>query len=508
MKVTKSLLLATATGFVALSGAQAADLPVKAKPVEYVKICSAYGAGFYYIPGTDICLRVGGYVFVETGVKGAAAAVNVLYNGTQFTTDDNYVAWRARGHVILDARNNTAYGTLRAYFVGGVSVATPGGNVPVNSYAGAASASIDRAFIQFAGFTAGFTESFFSFGGAYSIVASASLAWDWLPLIAYTAQLGNGVSATLSIEDGAHRRTSAGAGFVGFNSATPTLASSALQFGSAVYGGASVPDIVANLRVDQAWGSAQIMGALHEVRVADQLTGPASTNEFGYAVGGGFEIKTPQTGNPNNSFLVQGAWTKGAIEFTGLAASPAAGAPVVGWNTGVPSAIAYLSDGYVPGCQTVAFPGSNTGCQGLQLTKAWSAYAAYRHYWTPTLRTGFAAGYTEVDVPSAINLGTFNSTGANATGNLLGPGVGLPDVELWQGFVSTIWSPVAGLDLSLDVVYSKVKTKCANPASATTGCFTHVGNPTGAAQIATSNGLGGSGSEDIWTVWTRIRRNF
>ena len=333
-------------------------------------------------------------------------------------------------------------------------------------------------------------------------MASSSLAWDWLPLIAYTAQLGNGVSATISVEDGTARRIGASTGFVGFNSLAPTAAASAIGFGASIYGGSIVPDIVANVRVDQAWGSAQIMGALHEVRVADQFTGPASGREWGYAVGGGFEIKTPQTGNPNNSFLVQGAWTKGAIEFTGLGSSPVTTASAVGWNTGVPTAISYLSDGYVPGCSTVAFPGPNTGCQGLSLTKAWSAYAAYRHYWTPMLRTGFAAGYTEVDLPSSINLGTFNSTL---------PGVGIADLELWQGFVSTIWSPVAGLDLSLDVVYSKVKSKCANPVTGgltPTGCFTPVGGPTGANQLATSNGIGGSSSEDVWTVWTRVRRNF
>ncbi|MGB7257197.1 MAG: porin, partial [Pseudolabrys sp.] len=28
-----------------------------AKPVQYVKICSLYGAGFYYIPGTDTCIK-------------------------------------------------------------------------------------------------------------------------------------------------------------------------------------------------------------------------------------------------------------------------------------------------------------------------------------------------------------------------------------------------------------------------------------------------------------------
>ena len=59
MKMVKSLLLGSAAGIVAVAGAQAADLPVKAKPVEYVKVCSLYGAGFYYIPGTDICLKIG-----------------------------------------------------------------------------------------------------------------------------------------------------------------------------------------------------------------------------------------------------------------------------------------------------------------------------------------------------------------------------------------------------------------------------------------------------------------
>jgi hypothetical protein len=480
MKVTKSLLLGAAAGLVAMSGAQAADLPVKAKPVEYVKICSAYGAGFYYIPGTDICLRVGGYIFVETGVKGRNAAVNILALGNQLTTDDNYNQWRARGMVILDARNNTAYGTLRAYGVFGVSYQTtdPG---PVNAPSGAATVpSLDRAFIQFAGFTMGFTESFFSFGGAYSIVASSSLAWDWVPLIAYTAQLGNGVSATLSVEDGTTRRISAPTGLTG---GAPTVGASLNAFGSAIYGGAYVPDIVANVRVDQAWGSAQVMGALHHIRVADNLTGPASGHKWGYAVGGGFEIKTPQTGNPNNSFLVQGVWSKGALEFTGLGSSPVTVASVFGWNVGTPTALSYLSDAWCSG---------QPGTCSVQRSEAWSAYGGYRHYWTPMLRTGFAVGYTEVDQPGSVNLGTGTSVPGTA---------GIADLELWQGFVSTIWSPVPGLDLSLDVVYSKVKNKCSNAA----GCFTFVGDD---GPGTTTNGIRPGGSEDLWTVWTRIRRNF
>src|SRR3954463_4942069 len=65
MKMVKSLLLGSAAGLVAVAGAQAADLPVKAKPVEYVKICSIYGAGFFYIPGTDTCIKIGGWVRAE-----------------------------------------------------------------------------------------------------------------------------------------------------------------------------------------------------------------------------------------------------------------------------------------------------------------------------------------------------------------------------------------------------------------------------------------------------------
>ena len=60
----KSLLLGSAAALVAVSGAQAADAVVIAEPepVEYVRVCDVYGTGYYYIPGTETCLRIGGYV--------------------------------------------------------------------------------------------------------------------------------------------------------------------------------------------------------------------------------------------------------------------------------------------------------------------------------------------------------------------------------------------------------------------------------------------------------------
>ncbi len=80
MKMVKSLLLGSAAGLVAIAGAQAADLPVKAKPVQYVKICSLYGVGFYYIPGTDMCIKVGGWARYETGVGYAGSFTTEWYN--------------------------------------------------------------------------------------------------------------------------------------------------------------------------------------------------------------------------------------------------------------------------------------------------------------------------------------------------------------------------------------------------------------------------------------------
>ena len=76
MSKIKGLLLGTAAGLVAVAGAQAADMPVKAAPVQYVKICSLYGDGFYYIPGTDTCLKMGGYLESRPNTTAAAAVLS------------------------------------------------------------------------------------------------------------------------------------------------------------------------------------------------------------------------------------------------------------------------------------------------------------------------------------------------------------------------------------------------------------------------------------------------
>src|SRR5579872_2665972 len=91
MKMVKSLILGSAAGLIAVGGAQAADLPVKAKAVEYVKVCSLYGAGFFYIPGTDTCLKIGGYASYEAdfgpGLRGSD--IQSYNNSNGLGTRDN-----------------------------------------------------------------------------------------------------------------------------------------------------------------------------------------------------------------------------------------------------------------------------------------------------------------------------------------------------------------------------------------------------------------------------------
>src|SRR5262245_46906583 len=104
MKIVKRLFLGSTAGLVVVSGTQAADLPVKAKPVEYVRICSLYGEGFYYIPGADVCLRVGGYVRADWGWNVSNGSMAPTYTGARAAADRQTIPYvsRARAESAFD----------------------------------------------------------------------------------------------------------------------------------------------------------------------------------------------------------------------------------------------------------------------------------------------------------------------------------------------------------------------------------------------------------------------
>src|SRR5262249_34143456 len=176
--------------------------------------CTAYGAGFYYIPGTDICLRVGGYVWSEFEVNNYGAGPN--YASGAIGADhirnrgDDWTSFRVRSDLILDARTNTEYGTLRAYTSTGWQWTTNAGGfyqLQLPASTGNYAWYYDRAFIQFAGFTFGYVGSFFDFDPSLILNQQTSKSFKFTPAIAYTAQLGNGISVTAAVEDSTTRRT-------------------------------------------------------------------------------------------------------------------------------------------------------------------------------------------------------------------------------------------------------------------------------------------------------------
>jgi hypothetical protein len=300
----KSLLFGSAAVLAAGTGAQAADLPI-AEPVEYVRICDAFGTGFFYIPGTDTCLKLSGYVRYQSGVvfgdnEDLGRRFGFFANGLSFPVPGNTVNnWttQVRGHVEWDARTQTDIGLIRAFIAlegtrGGRNV-TPGDNtVPILGVPGYATEfGLASAFIQVSNdwgtWTAGKFGSFFDFWGDHSFSSfrlGIEPGTDDPNLVAWTFAGGNGFSFTISSEDpdSIGRRRN----------------------GDDDYEGLEFPDGVANIRVDQGWGSAQVMGAVRHIH-------DVNGDGIGFAVGAGLGINIPGGWR----FDSQGGYSEGAISY-------------------------------------------------------------------------------------------------------------------------------------------------------------------------------------------------
>jgi hypothetical protein len=451
MKMVKSLLLGSAAGLVAVAGAQAADLPVKAKPVEYVKVCTLYGAGYYYIPGTDVCMKVGGYVRQEwayqygnditAGPWAGIYGFNNRIDGSSTTTGQPTLnaadtVWRTRAYMNFDARQQTAYGTLRAYLQIGIN-----GNNNIGF-------SANRAFIQIAGFTVGLASSYFDFHSvaaiSYLTAASSDTGDGGLQVFAYTAQLGNGVSASLSLEQPRRRAR------INTGGAEITLGGT----GANGYGKLQAPDIVGNIRISQAWGSAQVMGALHQVNAGyytPSATGAAGGQNTGYpsdvwgwAVGAGLRINFPMIG-PGDYLSGQVAYTQGAHKY--VSNTPSSPIDMDGGQS--------LGYGYASDAVMTDVIGSS-----IQLTTAWGVAAGYEHFWTPSLRTSIHGGYYETKYNATANEAICDSQVAGGAGTLTLAGNAdcNNNWSMWQIGSRTQWNVTRDFYMGFDVLYAKLNT--------------------------------------------------
>jgi opacity protein-like surface antigen len=130
----KSLLLGSAAALAVVSGAQAADAIVAAEPepMEYVRVCDAFGTGYFYIPGTETCLKVGGYVRTQ---------IEYADDTDDLGPDNNWDTY-TRGYLTFAAKSDTEFGTLSGY---------------INLQADTESdVFLDGAWIEIAGFKVGY----------------------------------------------------------------------------------------------------------------------------------------------------------------------------------------------------------------------------------------------------------------------------------------------------------------------------------------------------------------
>src|SRR5437868_4228379 len=292
MITARTLILSSAAGLIAMSGAQAADLPVKAKAVEYVRICSLYGAGFFYIPGTDTCIKLGGYLRVATTFTGGAHGAPA-WNGDigQQNRYRDYFVSRSRMALAVDTRTATEYGVVRTFGQADIQFTTLGGstfnpnslatnlgnNPQLLDSAGNGYVAVEYVFIQFAGFTFGKSSSAYSTpwngfpGNINSSLLGGQNTDTGVNNIQYTFEFGNGVSASIGLDDPTvWDRTAV------YNLGIPS-AIGANGTGSNAYAGVHAPEIVGRIRVDQAWGLFQVSAAAHEVSGSYNTLGASAT---------------------------------------------------------------------------------------------------------------------------------------------------------------------------------------------------------------------------------------
>ncbi|WP_274424274.1 porin [Chelativorans sp. YIM 93263] len=240
----KSLLIGSAAATVAATGAQAADpiIVPEPEPMEYVRVCDVYGAGFFYIPGTETCLRVGGMVRYQIG-----------FTNGDFGDSDGWDKY-ARGELNIDARSETELGTLRGWikFRGtssnGPTYAVPGLNEGEAISTGVTSSGVNlqQAIISLGGLSMGMSDSIYDVG-IHGEQDRGYFPDSRVHFVSYTFDAANGFYTTIVLEE----------------------ADEDYDW---------TPNVVGNIGIAQGWGSADLYGAYDATAEEFALKGIVRTN--------------------------------------------------------------------------------------------------------------------------------------------------------------------------------------------------------------------------------------
>lgn len=279
MKI-RGLLAGSAAALATASTAYAADpiVYVEPEPMEYVRICDVYGAGFFYIPGTETCLQISGFVRFELGATSDDGPFDTP-NFHGFVDPDGW-NHNTRARLNFDARSETEYGTLRSYIrLQSDSYSFDDGS----SYQSDEPVVIDQAYIELGGLLMGYTESLWDGHGGFSDLGM-SYGYQQRQQIRYSFA-ANGFGGAVSVE-----------GYDGME---------------------YMPDVVGELSFSQAWGS--ILGTIGYDDDADGFGAALSGTVNIGATGGAFKVSGFYSDEPDvayGAFMFDGA----AAEWSVLAA--------------------------------------------------------------------------------------------------------------------------------------------------------------------------------------------
>lgn len=408
MTLAKRLLLGSAAAVVATTGAQAADLGLPVAPaVDYVQICSIGSFTGFILPGSDVCFDISGFARAQADF-GAA---------NPFGDDDGYddVDFSSEVELNFDARTMTEWGLLRGFIRLGES--DEGEDYALD---------VVKAFVQIGGFTAGLTDSFFD--PVYTDYAMAAIGapdggTDDLALFGYSYAVGNGVTLMASVEDndgndrfgGIAVVNNAGTAFVDAAGADVALPTAQFNIQDEENGLA----FVAAIRVDQAWGSAKLAGALTQVDVDNTdiagiianagVTAIDDDTEIGWAISASAEFNLPV--GVDSEFGIFGIYTDGAISYMGAGGVTA--------QSGTDLGLDAIIDG-------------NTG--DIQTTEAWALGAGVEFGLNAMTDWEIDGYYADVDHGEAIG----------AVG----------DYNVWAVRTSLAYRPVSGLELRAGIGYT------------------------------------------------------
>ena len=496
--VTGAFFLGAAASLATVAGASAADMPVKAKPVQYVKICSLYGAGYYYIPGTDTCIKLSGYMRADWSINGGnynrPGWDQTNAEGTK-SRDRDYFVTRTRTEFQIDTRTQTEYGVVRTYM--NPRFQFDSGALPETGVL-----TLDYGFIQFAGFTFGKAVSIFQtpWGatGANTLTSFMLGGYDnvnGITQVAYTWQFGNGVSASVAVED---NRVINRAQLLNASLTQPATSAFNGAFTNS-YGGNVTPDFVGNIRVDQTAFTAQLSGGVHNIR-ANYYAGPGGitpvepnghpSDAWGFAVLGGLQLKNLPTG-PGDKFSIDASYVNGASKY------------LIGGVTGTAfDAFGGGTPNFAGSYQTMAVlsltDGVYTTGSKIEKTSGWGVRAAFVHNWSPTWETGIVGTYSRIE---------YNTNGAAAfcaAFTALSPKLNgyscNPNFSIWQVGQRTAWTPVKNLTFSAEVLYSYLdQSHTGSQALTNPGQLTGTFKPTGVYDFK---------DQGVWSGLLGVRRTF